>query len=194
MKRYLPELFLFSLSLSAGGWAADQSTTVDEPQAFTYAQQQLPHQGVLQKTDDGLLYLKVTDRYVYELLPLLPDVLSPPPYFGPGLIGAHITIIHPGEVNWAKPPKIPALGTQFSFTLGHFAWAVPQNIPKAAKVYFLTVESPELVKIRTDAGLSPKFKEHDLHISVGVQYLESATPPLELSKREESKNPVSPSN
>jgi len=184
MNTLLPKLGFLSLSLSLAGWAADGATTVDEPQAYTYAQSQLPRHGLLQKTNDGLLYLKVTDRYVYELLPLLPNVLSPPPYFGPGLIGAHISIIMPGEIDWTAPPSLPALGTRYSFSLGHFAWAVPKNIPKATKVYFLTVDSPELVKVRTDAGLPAQYEGHDLHITLGVQYLESTTPPLEISKKQ----------
>lgn len=183
MKRFLSELVFLSVSASLCGWA-DGVTSVDEPQAMTYAQQQLPRHGVLQKTKEGLLYLKVSDRYIYELLPLLPDVLSPPPYFGPGLIGAHISIIQSGEIDWTKPPTLPALGTRYSFNLGHFAWLVPQNIPKASKLYLLTIDSPDLVKIRTDAGLSPQFKDHVLHITLGVQYLESTTPPLEISKTE----------
>lgn len=191
MKTLLPKLVLLNLPLSLAGWGADTATAVDEPQAYTYAQSQLPRHGVLQKTSNGLLYLKVTDRYVYELLPLLPNVLSPPPYFGPGLIGAHISIITPGEIDWTAPPTLPALGTRYSFSLGHFAWAVPQNIPKASKVYFLTVDSPDLVKIRTDAGLSPKYEGHDLHITIGVQYLESTTPPLEISKKQKREPAVS---
>ncbi len=179
-------LLLASLSLSVVGWA-NAATPIDEPQAMAYAKQQLPRNGVLQKTAGGLLYLKVTDRYIYELLPLLPKVLSPPPYFGPGLIGAHISIIEPSEINWSKPPTLPALGTRYNFDLGYFAWAVPnklynQQLEKASKAYFLTVTSPGLEKIRTDAGLTPKFNGHDLHITIGVQYLESTTPPLEISK------------
>lgn len=181
MKRFLNELILLSVSLSTSGWT-EGTTSGDESPALTYAQQELPRHGVLQKTEEGLLYLKVSDRYIYELLPLLPDVLSPPPYFGKGLIGAHISIIQPEEIDWTKPPVLPPLGNRYPFTIGHFAWATPQHISKAARVYFLTVEAPELVKIRTDAGLSPQFKEHDLHITIGVQYLESTTPPLEISK------------
>ncbi len=184
MKTLLPKLALLSLCMSLAGWAEDTATTLDEPQALTYAQSQLPCHGVLQKTKDGLLYLKVTDRYVYELLPLLANVLSPPPYFGPGLIGAHISIIMPKEIDWTAPPPLPLLGTRYSFSLGHFAWAIPKNIPKVSKVYFLTVDSPDLVKIRTNAGLSAQYEGHDLHITIGVQYLESTTPPLEISQKQ----------
>ncbi len=183
MKTLLHKLVLLSLCPSLAGWAANGATAVDEPQAFAYAKTQLPCYGALQKTSDGFLYLKVTDRYVYELLPLLPDVLSPPPYFGPGLIGAHISIIRPEEIDWTSPPILPALGTRYAFSLGHFAWAIPKNVPKTSKIYFLTVDSPELVKIRTDASLSPQYKGQDLHITIGVQYLESTTPPLEISKK-----------
>lgn len=183
MRNFLTALIALSFVASLQGWA-DQPTLVDEPQAMTYAQEQLPRHGILQKTKDGLLYLKVTDRYIYELLPLIPEVLSPPPYFGSGLIGAHISIIQPSEINWASPPSLPALGTRYSFSLGHFAWVVPQSIPAASKLFFLTIDSPDLVKIRTDAGLPPRFKDHDLHITIGVQYLESTTPPLEISKNQ----------
>lgn len=174
-------LTLLALS-SLPGWSADTATTIDLPEAMKYAQSQLPKEGVLQKTKQGMLYLKVSDRYIYELLPLLPDVLSPPPYFGPGLIGAHISIIFPEEINWTKPPMLPALGTRYSFTLGQFRWAAPTRIPKASKVYFLTVNAPDLAKIRSAAGLSPQYEGHDFHITLGVEYLESTTPPLEISK------------
>lgn len=166
---------------------AVESAPTSEDTALTYAQQQLPKQGVLQKNNDGLLYLKVSDRYIYELLPLLPDVLSPPPYFGPGLIGACIPIIMPGEVNWTQPPPLPPLGTRYTFTLGDFFWEAPQDIPQAVKICSLGVQSIELNKIRVDAHLPPR----SFSILIGVQYLESTTPPLEISDAKDK--PVLPS-
>lgn len=165
---------------------ATESSPSAEAAALTYAQQQLPKQGVLQKTDDGLLYLKVSDSYIYGLLPLLPNVLSPPPYFGPGLIGACIPIINPGEINWIQPPPLPPLGTRYSFNLGSFFWETPQNIPHAVKTCSLGIQSIELSKIRTDAHLPPKT----FSIMIGVQYLESTTPPLEISEAKDK--PVPP--
>jgi len=182
VKTLLTHFTFLIFALSLGGWAADTATAINEPKALDYAQKQLPHTGVLQKTKDGLLYLKVTDRYVYELLPLLTDSLSPPPYFGFGLVGAHISLIMPGEIDWTNPPPLPRLGTRYSFTLGHFAWAIPQNIPTASKVYFLTIDSTDLINIRTRASLPAQYQGQSLHITVGIQHLESTTPPLELSR------------
>lgn len=150
----------------------------DQEAAFRYATTQLPHEGTLQKIDDGMIYLKVSDRYIYELLPLLPTTLSPPPYFGPGLIGANIPIICAHELNKASLSKLPPIGTTYTFTLDSIQSVTQKNDAKPMTAYFLRVQSPDLQKIRKKAGLP----SHSLDILIGVQFLQSSTPPLELSE------------
>jgi hypothetical protein len=156
---------------------ASTPAIIDTPQVMQYAEQKLPHTGILQKTDDGLVYLKVSDDYITAILPLLKNnAIEAPPYFGTGKIGAHITLILPGEVDWKAFPQFPSLGTQIPFNISHFVSVVPDNQPpppytkKVKQFYLFSLEAPALESLRLTAGLPPKIHGHDFHITVGVEY------------------------
>lgn len=152
-------------------------TVLNEPEALKYAEMNLSHVGTLHKTDKGFVYLKVSDDYITQILPLLHNKnLQPPPYFGPGLVGAHVSIILPGELDWSHPPQFPSMGTEFPFNISHFKMVSSENQPsspytkKVDRYYFFTLEAPALELLRITAGLSPKIDGHDFHITVGVLY------------------------
>jgi len=56
-------------------------TSVDEPEIMSYAQQCLLHEGTLEKTEDGFVYIKVSDDYIDGVLERLNDnQAEAPPY------------------------------------------------------------------------------------------------------------------
>ncbi|MBY0528993.1 MAG: hypothetical protein K2P51_02255 [Rhabdochlamydiaceae bacterium] len=158
---------------------ASTPTVIDTPQVMQYAEQRLPHTGILEKTKEGLVYLKVSDDYINALLPLLKNnAVKAPPYFGQGGIGAHVTLILPEEVDWSTHPQFPSWGTQIPFNISHFVSVVPEGQPpfpytqKVNKLYLITLEAPALESLRLTAGLSPKILGRDFHITIGVEYAE----------------------
>jgi hypothetical protein len=65
-----------------------------------FATEHIPLQGVLAQTQDGFVYLKISNEFIYSLFPLL-DVKEKklPPYFSePYNIGAHISVIYKQEI------------------------------------------------------------------------------------------------
>ena len=80
------------------------AAALEAPGILTYAQKHLSTCGSLNKTREGLVYLKVSDRYIEDLFPMLQGAVSPddasqlcqPPYIGDsGKDGAHIRVIYP---------------------------------------------------------------------------------------------------
>lgn len=123
----------------------------------------LPLEGKLVAKSDGYVYVKVDDRYIKELLPMLglyEEGFREPPYFRrPNAPGAHISVIYADEHVIPKEE----MGKTFTFT--------PKNIvivhPKRYVSYaILQVESPELEKLRLKYGLKPKLQGHEFHITI----------------------------
>ena len=132
----------------------------------------LPHVGKLKTTLLGLTYLSVDNNYVHRVFALINDKeLTKPDYFQPSGVGAHISVIYPEE-----KIKIPSseLNQDYLFEIiGLFSATLADKF-----YYVLKVDAPTLVSLRKRYGLSEKLriKNHlvDMHITVGVKYLESA--------------------
>jgi hypothetical protein len=143
-------------------------TILNEPEIMIYAQNCLPHHGVLEKTEEGFVYVKVSDEYIYEILNRLGDEEAvAPPYFGEGKVGAHITVMEASE---GKKLNIPQLGSTIAFDVVDFAQVEVVNKKGTSRIYMLIVDAPELKKIRTENGLSPKNRGHAFHITTAIHY------------------------
>lgn len=129
--------------------------------------------GTLYLADSNWIMLSVPNALVRGSFAAMhePGVELPPP--GPtGKLVAHITVIRPEELDViGGPDKISERGKQFRYSLGRLKEVEPDGWPEMAKVYFLTVHSPELQALRRSYGLTslPKDGEHPFHVTVAVK-------------------------
>ncbi len=144
---------------------------VEAPQVLDYAQEHLAHHGTLEMTKEGFIYVKVSDDYIFETVKLLADdAIQPPPYFGKGKVGAHISVIDADESK-GKQLYLPQLGQSISFKILEFASVDVSNGEGLRRIYLFIVEAPELAKIRAANGLSKKIRGFDFHITAAVERL-----------------------
>lgn len=163
-------VFLSIKSFAAVPIPYDQNSIVD------YANANLSQCGTLQKSSDGLVYLKISDRYIDDLYPLLqstlPDsersALCKPPYAGKGGVGAHISVIYPAELP-TPITSFPEKGRKECFSLSGIAYVEPEQGP-FQRVYYVRAISSDLGSLRKNYSLPPQYKNHDFHITIGVIY------------------------
>jgi hypothetical protein len=101
----VPERPEFSSSSREAPWA----------EALAYAQKHLPQYGELRQQQGGFAYIKVDDRYIHELFPLLnagPGFEKPPYFRKRNSTGAHISMINRDEGK-----KVGEIGQIFYFTI-----------------------------------------------------------------------------
>jgi hypothetical protein len=122
----------------------------------------LPQEGILIRKWDGYVYLKVDDRYIHALFPLLglqTKGFREPSYFRSwNSPGAHISVFDADE---HVVPK--ELGQLFHFKLKKIKIV---KLKSQTDYAILEVEAPELERLRTQYGLRPKLFGHDFHISI----------------------------
>jgi len=138
-----------------------QPPVVPYAEALAYAEKNLAKVGTLVQKPDGFAYIKVDNRYIHDLFPLLhaDSYYKKPPYFRrDNSPGAHISVVYADE-----KVKLKEVGQKFSFRLKNII-AVQPN-PKTNYI-ILQVESPELENLRKSYGLGPKLHGHEFHISV----------------------------
>src|SRR5690606_31062430 len=83
---------------------------------LAYAEKNLPTKGILRQKKDGFAYLKVDDRYINDLFPLLEagaDFKKPAYFRNINSPGAHISVIYKNE----RVTLGQELGKEFSFDL-----------------------------------------------------------------------------
>jgi hypothetical protein len=166
MRKTLVLLIFACLLISAA------PTIIDAPKVLRFAQKCLSHEGVLNRTEEGFVYVKVPDDYIFETLKLLGDnTIEAPPYFGKGKVGAHITVIDATELK-DKEPILPHLGKSIDFKIINFAKVDVKNKNGNRCVYLFIVDSPELDRIRAINGLPPNARVSEFHITVGIKKLD----------------------
>jgi hypothetical protein len=169
-QRIVFSLFVF-FSFNANGLFAtsiiDSLFTIHSPvqtdeSIVQYAREHLPHTGVLQQGPDGFVYVKVDDRYIKELYPMLDlEGYVMPPYFRrPDSPGAHISVFYVFESE--QIGHLAELGRTYEFKVEGLAF-VPYKHPKFAVLH---VSSPELEHLRQKYGFSPLLQNHDFHITI----------------------------
>ena len=126
------------------------------------------HHGVLKQDSAGFTYVDLDDRYIYDLIePLKVNGFEDPPYFGPGLHGAHISVISAQEaIDHDLLGKISQVGSAVYFKIGTEEIVNPPSQPDS-EFYILTVESPYLDLLRKEHGLLKS--KYPFHITVGVK-------------------------
>lgn len=134
-----------------------------ENKALSYAENYLPKSGVLMQKAEGFAYVKVDDRYIYELFDILglkEQGYEIPPYFRRAdAPGAHISVFYEKEQVKAKE-----LGQSFAFTPKAFKEV---SVGKKLKYMVLQVKSVDLENLRLGYGLSRLLNNHEFHITVG---------------------------
>jgi hypothetical protein len=158
---------MFSLLLSVFLLSSNSVLVLKEPKALTYAEEKLPHEGVLCQTKEGFLYVELPKEYVFDLLPLLSVKACPPPYFSKGKVGAHITVATVDEMRKVQKP-VPLLGQKIAFSIEEVKEVSLKRSEIGEKAYILEVESPAVADLRKEMGLSLKPGGHELHITIGV--------------------------
>jgi hypothetical protein len=131
-----------------------------------YVQENLSTCGTLENTSDGLVYLRVDPQYIQTLFPLLEQQFKDkhlvlPSFYSKGRIGAHVSVILPDENH--PPKKIQEIGQRYCFSVDGLYSAQVQD----RQVYYLKVVSLDLEKLREKYKLPAKYKDHDLHITIG---------------------------
>jgi hypothetical protein len=65
--------------------------------------------------------------------------------------------------------EIKELVQEFTFTVMELRTVKLNKDNKVKKLWLLAVAAPELEKLRESYGLSSRLKDHDFHITIGMQ-------------------------
>lgn len=129
--------------------------------------------GTLYKSESGWVLLQVPNALVRGVFAAMHEPGAELPPTGPdGKLNAHITVFRDAELEAiGGAAKITERGKQFKYSIGRLMSAEPDGWANMAKVWFLTVHSPELQALRRSYGLSslPNNGEYDFHITVAVR-------------------------
>ena len=122
--------------------------------------------------DTNYLLLSVPNALVHGAFSAMNEPgLELPPAGPGGRLNAHITVMHPEELDMiGGGERITERGKQFHYSLGRLKVVEPDGWPGMVKAFYLTVHSPELQALRRSYGLSslPKDGQYDLHVTIGV--------------------------
>lgn len=127
----------------------------------------LPESGIL-RNSDGFVYVDLDDAYIHQLVTFIEqEGFQEPPYFGKDLVGAHITVIYPNEIEKYGIETIQETGRTIHFVPNTCQAVRPPTWQAIDEVYFVVVDAPELDAIREKYGL-PK-REYAFHITIGIK-------------------------
>ena len=138
---------------------------IDCPEFLKEVRENFPLKGILKQESDGFTYVDLDDRYIHELIGQLPrEGFKEPDYFGPGLIGAHITVIMPDE--WSSVRGVEECGTEVSFSLKGCEIVHPKR-EDIDEIFLITLTAPFLEALRSKYGLLKCM--FDFHITLGIK-------------------------
>ncbi len=155
--------------IQISSWQKNPQKEINEAEIIDYITETLPLYGNLNCDDRGFIYLDIVNEYIYELLPFLETSgVQPPPYFD-GIFhnGAHVSVALISEKYLT--PDIQSLQEEISFSITGCYFVEPQNWTDIEKLWFLTIDSPKLLEIREELGLSPKIDGREFNITIGVK-------------------------
>ena len=131
---------------------------------LAFVREFLAKSGYLMQDSRGFIYLKIDDAYTQLLYKKLsvPRVM-PPPY----PLGAHISVALPYEMAYLD--AISQSDRSVSFSITGCYCASPKHWPSVDKVWYLSVESPQLESIRYALGMPPHIFKGAFHITFAIQ-------------------------
>lgn len=161
----------FVLSLSSFAYGASDYHVENQPQVIEEAIK-LQQRGILKQKDNGYLYLEVSKDFIAKTLPLIeaPGKIIPPHHYTSRKgIGAHISVMYENEQILNEIWEIAELGQEFEFTVSELRTVKINSRNKMKKLWLISVEAPQLVRLRQAYGLPQFIKDHDFHITLGSQ-------------------------
>lgn len=119
-----------------------------------------PYTAVLRQDAKGFVYLDVPDETLQSLRAHCTGAhVKEPPYFKPGMAGAHVSVMLPGEVAHLRAEDI---GRTFSLRYVH--------VDSVNRYHFVALNSPELEQLRASYRLAPRLHgDHDFHLTFGKE-------------------------
>lgn len=161
-------IFLILFTDCRCGWGyhshhpSSQESVLPGEKIVEYVNRNLPLEGSLRLDHSGYIYLKVTNRYVYELFPMLhlQGFQMPGSIRRHTKIGAHISVFYKDEGQ--SIGRIDEIGKVYGF--------VPKRVrqvrARGKEYVILEVDAPELEQLRKRYGLSSKLLGHEFHITL----------------------------
>lgn len=126
--------------------------------------------GRLYLSKSGWLLLAVPNAFVHGLFDALQEPGVEKPCDKDNLINAHISVMTASETDKIGADKITERGKIFRYQIGAVKTVVPTTWDGVGRVWYVTVNSPELRKLRASYGLSPQPRgDWDFHITFGVR-------------------------
>lgn len=126
--------------------------------------------GRLYLSRSGWLLLGVPNAVGRGFFDALGIVGAELPLNSSGTYNAHISVMSPDEVeSLGGASKITERGHDFHYTTGPVKEVAPGTWEGVSKVWYVTVESPELRNLRKSYGLDPYHKGHDFHITFAIK-------------------------
>lgn len=130
--------------------------------------------GELRLSDSGWMLLDVPNKFVEGVFATInePGITLPlSDEHNGGKLNAHISVLNPDDVEAAGgEDKVKVYdGHRFHYQIGPLKMVVPQS-DTWAKVWYVTIVSPELEDFREALGLSrrPRNDEFDFHVTVAI--------------------------
>ena len=128
----------------------------------------LPKHGILRKDEQGLVYVKIDNNYIHQIVEFIKhEGFVPPPYFGEGKHGAHITVMTPEETLYYALGDIKECGRLIKFEPKNCQIVYPEAWGPGQQACLITVEAPALHHIREKYKIPQK--KYEFHITVGVR-------------------------
>ncbi len=129
--------------------------------------------GALYRSSSGWVLLQVPNALVRGVFAAMHEPGAElPPSGDDGRLNAHISVFRAEELDaLGGADAITERGKQFKYSIGRLMSVVPETWSGMARVWFLTVHSPELQALRRSYGLSslPNEGKYDFHITVAVR-------------------------
>jgi hypothetical protein len=128
--------------------------------------------GKLRQDDEGYVFIDIDDKVIHGMYPLIDDEdVEKPPYFGKDGWGAHVSVISPDEIDEDEPLDIKEIGDIINFKIKEVYSTNPEGWDEMDKVWFISIDAPELGKLRRKYKLPTTYKNkgHDFHITVAVR-------------------------
>lgn len=127
--------------------------------------------GLLYLSGSGWLLLTVPNAFVRGVFAAMTEPgIELPTWEHGSRFNAHISVMSADEVKKIGADTISERGKMYNYSLGRLTTVVPPT-PNVARVWMITVHSPDLQALRRSYGLSslPHAGEHAFHITVAMR-------------------------